>query len=164
MVYITHQVRLNLSQTPSRLTLSVPRRHVPQSEYEEPAGMSFQSSGRKFQSKNGKSFPDGPAHNGGRFAEAIARALKEEFGAGPSAVKTVARLTNANERAARNWLEGKNGPNGEYLVRLIRNSDVVLESLLALAGRSDRALTIKLVGLRAHLVEAISAIDDAHSG
>jgi len=125
--------------------------------------MSFHKSDRKFQSKKGKSFPDRAAHNGQRFAEAIARALKEEFGAGPSAVKTVARLTEANERAARNWLEGKNGPNGEYLVRLIRNSDVVLESLLALAGRSDRALIINLDGLRAQLVETIAAIDEAHS-
>jgi hypothetical protein len=41
---------------------------------------------------------------------AIALALKAEFGATSSALKTVAQLTRSNERAVRNWLEGKNGP------------------------------------------------------
>lgn len=125
--------------------------------------MSFHNSDRKFQSKKGKSFPDPATSNGAPFAQAIAKALRAEFGGGPSAVKMIARLTDANERAARNWLEGKNAPNGEYLVRLIRHSDVVLESLLALAGRSDRALALKLERLRMQLAEAIAAIDEARS-
>lgn len=121
--------------------------------------MSFHNSDRKIQSKKGKSFPGNAGYNGRLFAQTIAVALREEFGAGPSAVKTVARLTEANERAARNWIEGKNGPNGEYLIGLLRHSDVVLEAVLALADRSDRALAVSLDGLRLHLVEAVAAID-----
>jgi len=125
--------------------------------------MSFHNSDRKFQSKKGKSFPGQTVHSGGPFAQAIAGALRQEFGGGPSAVKTIARLTDANERAARNWLEGKNGPNGEYLVRLMRHSDVILKTLLVLADRSDLVLATKLDGLRLHLAEAIAAIDEARS-
>jgi hypothetical protein len=35
----------------------------------------------------------------------------------------------------RNWFDAKNGPSGEYLIRLIRHSDEVLDSFLALAGK-----------------------------
>jgi hypothetical protein len=121
--------------------------------------MSFHKNDRNFQSKKGKSFPEKTEHAAQSFVQAVASALNEEYGGGPSAVKTVARMTFANERAVRNWFEGKNGPNGEYLVKLIRHSDSVLEALLALADRSDRALVVSLDGLRLHLVEAVEAID-----
>jgi hypothetical protein len=121
--------------------------------------MSFHNSDRKIQSKKGKSFPGNAEHNGGLFAQTIAMALREEFGGGSSAVKTVARLAESNERAARNWFEGKNGPNGEYLVRLLRHSDVVLEAVLTLADRRDRALSVSLRDLRVHLVQTVAAID-----
>jgi hypothetical protein len=124
--------------------------------------MSFHKNDRKFQSKKGKSFPGDPGHNEGLFAQAVATALREEFGGGPSAVKTVARLTRANERAVRNWFEGRNGPNGEYLIGLIRHSDAVLGAVLTLANRRDRALWVGLVAIRLHLIEAIAAIDDLH--
>ncbi|MDB5394834.1 MAG: hypothetical protein JWM91_2340 [Rhodospirillales bacterium] len=67
--------------------------------------------------------------------------------------------TLANERAVQNWFEGKKGRNGEYLVKLIRHSDVVLEAVLALEPQSDRALAVSLDGLRLHLIEAVAAID-----
>jgi hypothetical protein len=120
--------------------------------------MSFHKNDRKSQSKKGKSFPEKPEHGAQLFVQAVTSALNEEYGGGPSAVKTVARVTLADERAVRNWFEGKNGPNGEYLVKLIRHSDVVLEAVLALADRSDRALAVSLNGLRFHLVEAVAAI------
>ena len=121
--------------------------------------MSFHKNDRNFQSKKGKSFPQKTEHGSQLFVQAVTSALNEEYGGGPSAVKTVARVTLANERAVRNWFEGKNGPNGEYLVRLIRHSDGVLEAVLALANRSDRALAVSLDGLRLHLIEAVAAID-----
>ena len=56
----------------------------------------------------------------------------------------VAALLGANERAVRNWFDGKNGPSGERLTQLIRHSDEVLEAVLVLAGR-ERVLTTKVV-------------------
>jgi len=122
--------------------------------------MSFHKNDRKFQSKKGKSFPGNPGYNEGRFARAIAVALREEFGAGPSAIKTVARLTEANERAARNWFEGKNGPNGEYLIGLLRHSDAVLKVLLRLAGRHDLVVTASLAALKAQLLDTVRVIEE----
>jgi ADP-ribose pyrophosphatase YjhB (NUDIX family) len=121
--------------------------------------MSFHKNDRKIQPKKGKSFPGEIAHSNELFNQAIASALKEEFGGGPSAVKTVARLTDANERAVRNWFEGANGPSGRSLVRLIRQSDLVLKAVLTMAGRQDRMVMVVLAGLRIQLLEAITAID-----
>jgi hypothetical protein len=45
------------------------------------------------------------------------------------------RWTGANERTAKNWLAGINGPSGEHLLRLVRNSDRVFECVLMLSGR-----------------------------
>jgi hypothetical protein len=124
--------------------------------------MSFHKNDRKIQSEKGKSFPSELAHSDELFNQAIASALKEEFGGGPSAVKTVARLTEANERAVRNWFEGANGPSGRSLVRLIRQSDFVLRTVLTMAGRQDRMIMVLLAGLRVQLLDAIAAIDDLH--
>jgi hypothetical protein len=121
--------------------------------------MSFHKNDRKIQSKKGKSFPSELAHSDEFFNQAIASALKEEFGGGPSAVKTIARLTEANERAVRNWFEGTNGPSGRFLVRLIRQSDSVLKAVLTMAGREDRMVLVALASLRVQLLDAIDAID-----
>ena len=53
------------------------------------------------------------------FFEVIPSTLRAEFGSSTSSVKTVARLTRTNERAVRNWSDGKNGPSGENLVSLM---------------------------------------------
>ena len=90
---------------------------------------------------------------------AIAVALKAEFGATPSALKTVAQLTHSNERAVRNWLKGKNGPNGSNLVILMRHSDRVLRTVLELADRRDLVLAVGLTSLRARLIDAVAEID-----
>lgn len=97
--------------------------------------MSFSEKDRKLQSKTGNSFPS-PQPNE-PLAAAIAAALKAEFGNTPSAHKTVAQLTRSNERAVRNWFEGKNSPSGENLVILMRHSDLVLRTMLSLADRQD---------------------------
>ena len=105
---------------------------------------------RKFQSKSGKTFQDLDTES---FVRAIAVALKAEIGATPSALKTVAQLTHSNERAVRNWLEGKNGPSGSNLVILMRHSDRVLRTVLELADRRDLVLAADLTDLRQRLIE-----------
>lgn len=119
--------------------------------------MSFSEKDRKLQTQAGKSFPID--HAAEPLALAIAAALKAEFGSTPSALKTLAQLTRSNERAVRNWFEGKNGPSGENLVILMRHSDLVLRTILALADRQDLVLAVGLAGLRRQLVDAVAAID-----
>jgi len=121
--------------------------------------MSFTENDRKVQSKKGKSFPTGPQYDGTPFAAAIAVALATDFGASPSAVKRVARLTSANERAVRNWFEGKNAPSGENLVGLMRYSDAVLSSVLSLADRRPPGGSGGLAGVRRRAVDLLAEID-----
>jgi hypothetical protein len=45
--------------------------------------------------------------------------------------------TGANERTAKNWLSGVNGPSGEHLLRLMRSSDRVFECVLMLSDRQS---------------------------
>lgn len=119
--------------------------------------MSFSKKDRKVQSKAGKTFPTVDAAE--PLAATIATALKAEFGSTPSALKTVAQLTRSNERAVRNWFEGKNGPSGENLVVLMRHSDLVLRTVLELADRKDLVVAVGLASLRRQLVDAVAAID-----
>jgi hypothetical protein len=119
--------------------------------------MSFTENDRKIQSQSGKIFPAGGTDV--VFAQAIASALREEFGGSPAAVKRLARLTQANERTVRNWFEGRNGPNGESLVGLLRESDVVLGMVLKLAGRENMTIVVDLASIRRQLAETIEAID-----
>lgn len=128
--------------------------------------MSFTENDRKFRSRFGKPFHDGGGYDGRPFAQAIAAALKADFGLAPSAVKRVARLTTANERTVRNWFEGKNGPSGENLVSLMKHSDSVLETALVLSGRGKIAVGLAMAGLREQLVAAVAMIDaaDPNSG
>ena len=71
----------------------------------------------------------------------------------------MAQLTSSNERAVRNWFEAKNAPSAENLVILMRHSDLVLRTVLALADRQDLVVAIGLAGLRRQLVDAVAAID-----
>lgn len=54
----------------------------------------------------------------GEFTEMISGALKRAFGKERSAVKRIAQLADCNPRAAQNWLEGRNAPDGLHLLRL----------------------------------------------
>lgn len=121
--------------------------------------MSFTKNDRKVQSNNLKNFSQNPRYDGSPFVEAISRALTVEFGASPSALKRVARLASANERAVRNWFEGKNGPSGDNLIGLMRHSDAVLESVLSLAGRGPLTTTEGLARVRRQLVDLLAEID-----
>jgi hypothetical protein len=122
--------------------------------------MSFTKNDRNLQPRSGKSFPIGDRQVGPSFIQAITSALRTEFGGGPSGLKTVARFTGANERAVRNWFEGKNGPSGENLIILIQHSDTVLKTVLSLADRRGLAVAASLAGLRRQLVGAVAGIDD----
>lgn len=120
---------------------------------------------RKVRSDSGRSFlqrpPSDPEPG---FAEAVADALRQEFGGTPGAVKKVVRLTRANERAVRNWFEAKNAPSGENLVILMRHSDEVLEAILRLADRQDLVAARKLAAAREKLAEMLAMIDDIQMG
>jgi hypothetical protein len=120
--------------------------------------MSFTKKDRKILSETGKTFPEISPES---LASAVAIALRSEFGATPSAMKTVARLTHSNERAVRNWFEGKNGPSADNLVILMRHSNHILKTVLELADRPDLVLAVGLAGLREQLVDVLAAIDKA---
>ena len=85
--------------------------------------------------KTGRKIPprsDGPSDD---YASSVARALKAELGNSHQAIKTLMRWTGANERTAKNWLSGSNGPSGDHLLEIMRNSDVVFECVLQLIDR-----------------------------
>ena len=125
--------------------------------------MSLTKRDRKIRSNSGKAFPksvERGAISSAQFAEAIAEALHREFGQAHAAVKKIAALTGANERAVKNWVYAKNGPSGEFLVALIRHSEEVLESILLLSGRSELVRAKKLVDARQKLGEMLALIDE----
>jgi len=120
--------------------------------------MSLSEKDRKLQSKAGKEFPSlGGAEP---LAQAIATALKAEFGGTPAAIKTVAQITRSNERAVRNWFDGKNGPSGENLLLLMRHSNLVLKTILGIVDRRDLVVSVGLASLRRQLVNTVAAIDN----
>lgn len=121
--------------------------------------MSFPKNDRKIQPQFGKMFPFVECR-GAAFLTAISTALKDEFGRGPAAVKAVARLTNTNERAVRNWYEAKNSPSAENLVVLIAQSDIIFATVLALSNRKNLSLAGDLAQLRKKLSKIMRAIDD----
>lgn len=131
--------------------------------------MSLTQKDRKLRSESGRSLlrlalVDGPPGLvEPSFAEAVADALRREFGGAPGAVKSVVRLTRANERAVRNWFEAKNAPSGENLIILMRRSDEVLETVLRLADRQDLVAARKLSAARHQLEEMLAMIDDIQS-
>lgn len=112
--------------------------------------------------KKGKEFPK-PAKqlSPDEFARSISNALREELGSSHMAAKTVMRWTGASERSAKNWLAGICGPSGCHLVRLARESDVIMATLLVLAGRELNVSALSLISLKAGLMYAVNAIDEA---
>lgn len=95
-----------------------------------------------------------------RLAELVSQALHEEFGSNPSSIKTIARLVDANERAVKNWFNGTNGPNGEFLIRLCRHSDRVLDVVLFQSGRADLAKVRNLISIREKLHQMLDILEE----
>ena len=106
-----------------------------------------------------------PLRAGVGLPEPDAEALKADFGAIPSHVKHLARLTGTNERTVHNWLLARNGPSGTALVMLMRHSDAVTEAVLALAGRDEHSAAVRLVKvkniLRARALELVECLGPA---
>lgn len=96
----------------------------------------------------------------GEIAQAISEALHREFGDSHAAIKLIVRATGANERAARNWFDGKNAPSGESLIALCRSCDGVLEAVLVLSGRSRILNAKRLVDAKEKLLEMIALIEE----
>src|ERR1700730_1316398 len=86
--------------------------------------------------KAGRKFPSDAGLVRSTYASLIAEILRTELGNSHQAHKTLMRWTGANERTAKNWLSGSNGPSGEHLLRLMRNSDRVFECVLKLSHRN----------------------------
>ena len=130
--------------------------------------MSFRKKGRKVRPVSGKTFPRSSGtvekSDGNDFTAVIAETLRETYGRSGRSIKTVMAYTGAGERAVKNWFGGKNGPNGENLVELVRHSDEVLEALLLMAGREDILAGKLLVDARDKLVEMLEIIDQLQVG
>lgn len=117
---------------------------------------------RPFQSRRDPTIPhpDAGRIGAGGFAAEIAAALRRDYGDHRSAIKTIVRLTSANERAVKNWYEGRNGPSGELLVVLCRHSDEVLETVLGLAGRSEIMKTKRLKDAKRTIKKILRLLDE----
>jgi hypothetical protein len=97
--------------------------------------------------------------NLGPYPKAIAYALKCELGPTHQAVKIIMKWTGAGERTVKNWLAGISGPSGQHLVELIRNSDIVLQVLLTMAGRPQTSAVQHLGDVRKYLSQTLESID-----
>jgi len=93
------------------------------------------------------------------YSMAIADALRRELGQSHRAAKTLMMWTGASDRTAKNWLSGAYGPSGDHLIRLARESDAVLATLLDLAGRRRHMIAADLVAIKDALLAATSLID-----
>ncbi len=130
--------------------------------------MSFRKKGRKVRPVSGITFPRSSGtvekSDDNNFTAVIAETLRETYGRSGRSIKTLMAYTGAGERAVKNWFGGKNGPNGENLVELVRHSDEVLEALLLMAGREDILAGKLLVDARDKLVEMLEIIDQLQVG
>ncbi len=106
--------------------------------------------------KKGKVFPNpaGIAGENADYSTAMGQALRQELGGTNQAIKALVRWTGTNERTAKNWMAGKNGPSGEHLIALMRNSDVAFRTVLCLAGRKQALMAEEL----GHATEVLAQI------
>ena len=109
--------------------------------------------------KTGNKFPIGSGPDSGEYASSIADALRTELGQSHRATKTLMRWTGASDRTAKNWLSGYCGPSGDHLIQLARESDIVLATVLGLAGRNRHMVGADLLQIRMALVNATALID-----
>jgi hypothetical protein len=129
--------------------------------------MSLTQKGRKLRSEFGKSLPRGSLFtepDNPTFTFEMASLLKRAYGGRHSAVKVVAAAVGANERAVKNWFDGKNGPNGENLLRLVIHSDAMLAGFLAMAGKQDFVVGVELDRVTSALEGALREIRNLRPG
>jgi hypothetical protein len=115
---------------------------------------------RSIQSLSRKTFPPAKAITTFQFAALIAAALDRDFGDTRAAVKTICKLTGAHARAAKNWVEGKNGPDGPHLLALMSVSDAVLEAVLSAVGRNDLVIAMATTDSKRELRRMLSLLTD----
>lgn len=124
--------------------------------------MSFPKKDRNFRTESGKTFPKTSDKIADAvrpdFASVIAGTLRKAYGGSGRAVKTVMAYTGVGERTAKNWFAGRNAPNGENLVELVRHSDEILEVFLLMTGRDDILAAKKLANARDKLVEILELL------
>ena len=61
-------------------------------------------------------------------------------------------------KTVKNWFSGTYGPSGKHLVALVRHSDGVLGAFLAMAGREELMVAIKLVAAERAIPELLDAV------
>jgi hypothetical protein len=125
--------------------------------------MSLAKKDRNFRSDSRSYFRNPHRLTSVGFSKAVSGALHREYGRTHAAVKTVVSVTEANQRAVKNWFDAKNAPRGHHLIELLRHSDCVLEMVLEASGRRDILLGKKLVDSRAALVRMVALIDELSS-
>jgi hypothetical protein len=76
-------------------------------------------------------------------------------------MKTISMMIGANERAVKNWYQGRNAPSAYHLVALARHSDDVLRLVLTLAQREGLLVSMEFAVARAALSTALAAMDEA---
>src|SRR5512138_2220108 len=97
--------------------------------------------------KTGKGFPNGidRDHDGYAYADLVADALRRELGTTHRAAKTLMRWTGASERTVKHWLHATHGPDGAYLIALMRESEAVFDAVLRAAERSDAVVAAHIL-------------------
>ncbi|WP_079601060.1 hypothetical protein [Bradyrhizobium erythrophlei] len=110
--------------------------------------------------KIGRKIPPSAGEPPRGYAVSIAEALRTDLGSSHQAIKTLMRWTGSNERTAKNWLSGTNGPSGEHLLEIIRNSDLVFECVLQLVGRRSVLSHRNLEELRERLQSTTKLISE----
>lgn len=119
--------------------------------------MSFPKKGKFFPKQNGYGGNCGSDPEIG-FAAEISAALRRSHGDSRAGAKIVASWTGANEKTVKNWFAGRYGPSGAHLVSLARHSDEVLGAFLALAGRQDLMVAMKLAAAEHAIEELLVAV------
>ena len=94
------------------------------------------------------------------FAQAVARALKEELARGAS-IKAIMAWTGASERTVKGWLAGSNAPRGIHLEGLLRSSEAIYRLMMQRAGRRPVVARAGLESLRDQLMGLVGAINTA---
>jgi hypothetical protein len=110
--------------------------------------------------KTGRKFPCRDARTEPSYASSIAKILKAELGNSHHAHKTLMRWTGANERTAKNWLAGSNGPSGEHLLQLMCNSDRIFDFVLKRSCRPAVLSSQRLTEIRNSLLTSVDLLTE----
>jgi hypothetical protein len=109
--------------------------------------------------KNGRNLPNSSAApTEFEYMSKLREALRGELGASRTATKTIMRWTGACDRTVRNWMGGSGGPTGYHLLCLIRESEAVLDVVLAMTGRSELALSADVHAVEVALAKAAGSL------